>query len=634
LQLGRKDVTVNNNILDKITNPADLKNLSIPQLNKLTDEIREELLKIVATNGGHLASNLGIVELTVALLTVFSPPTDKIVFDTSHQGYIYKMLTGRKKFLKTLRQDDGCCGFLLPSESNYDAFAAGHAGTAISAALGMAVARDQRNSNEKIIALVGDGALGTGVSLEGMNNIIETTKEFIIILNDNKMSIAPNVGALSKYLNRIISGKSYNKLKSNTAIFLDKLPIIGNKLRKTIRKAENITKHALVHGSLFEELGLRYIGPINGHDLPGLIKIFNDIKNLKQPLVIHILTEKGHGYQHAENFPEEYHGTGKFNLKAGLQTDKVATKENKITFSQSFGNAMQQHLNKHKNSMVITAGMCHGTGLHNIRKKHPHRFFDVGIAEEHAVVMAAGMATQQLQPIVVLYATFMQRALDYVFHDVCLQNLPVIFCLDRAGIVNDGATHHGIHDLSFWQSVPNLTVLQPRDGEEQQLMIELLYQQKVPAVIRYPKGDSTPLPITTREPLQWSKSEIIKEGTDLAIWAVGRETKLALEVAKELEKENISTKIVNPRFIIPMDKQALQTDASQMPIVTIENHCIKGGFANIVQQTLQNKPHKKILNLGWKTEIIPWGTEAGIREKLQMDKTGIIKQIKQFLKKQ
>ena len=622
-------------LLDKISKPEDLQGLSSQELTALAEEIREELLDVIFANGGHLASNLGIVELTIALMRCFPPPADKIVWDTGHQAYVYKLLTGRRQLFQSLRQDDGCCGFLHREESEYDLFGAGHAGTAISAAVGMAAERDRRGGNEKVLAVIGDGALGSGVALEGLNTIIEATKDFILILNDNKMSIAPNVGALSRNLNRIISGQNYNRFKNLAARTIEKIPVIGKPIRSSVHQMEEAAKSMIVPGTLFEELGLRYIGPLDGHDIPTLLETLENVRHLRQPILLHVLTEKGHGHPEAAEAPEVYHGVSKRKETADMEDGKKDTPTaSAVSFSAAAGQSIEALMARDKRVVAITAGMCKGTGLEGIREKYPKRFFDVGIAEEHAVVFAAGLAAAGMRPVVAIYATFMQRAMDYVFHDVCLQNLPVIFCLDRAGIVADGPTHHGIHDLSFWQTVPNLAVLQPADETELQEMLNAAFEENVPAIIRYQKDHADAL-TEKAQSLDWGKGAIVREGGDVALWCLGREIQRGLEAAEILAQSGIQAKVVNPRFVQPFDTNLLLECAEAMPIVTVEDHSRYGGLATVVRDALvEHSISQRHLPCAWPNQPIPWGTPEGIRRKFAMTAEQIAGKIKEWLNPQ
>jgi len=618
-------------LLSSIRSGTDVRKLSAEQLPELAAEIRAELLDVVSTHGGHLASNLGVVELTIALVHSFDLDTDSVVWDTGHQGYVYKLLTGRRELFRRLREHAGCCGFLHRAESPYDTFGAGHAGTAISAALGFAAARDRSGGDGRVVAVVGDGAMGTGVALEGLNSIIETTGDFILVINDNRMSISPNVGALSRYLNSIISGEPYNRFKRVLRNLVCRIPKIGVRLRRLIQRLEEATKSVLVPGVLFEELGLRYIGPLDGHDLPQLVETFESARRLKQPLVLHVLTEKGHGYPHAEQAPEMFHSLSAFDVESGQPMSGSGSGDCGGTFSSALGDILLGLLQQREDVVAITAGMCRGTGLKSIREAFPARLFDVGIAEEHAVVFAAGLAAAGLRPVVALYATFMQRAVDYVFHDVCLQNLPVVFCLDRAGVVADGPTHHGIHDLAFWRSLPNLSVLQPADRWEFEAMLRLLLERSAPGVLRYPKGDSSELTTTERSPIEWGKAEVLRRGTDVAIWALGRESARAEAVAEQLADNGIDATVVNARFFMPFDRELLLEHARVMPVVTLEDHCVEGGFGSLVNEVLAPIDGPRILCRGWPRDVIPWGTESEIRAQFGLDVDTLVSDVRQFL---
>lgn len=621
-------------ILDTIHGPEDVSRLDMACLPQLAQEIRLELLEVISRTGGHLASNLGVVELTIALLRAFNPPQDKVVMDTSHQGYVYKLLTGRRELFKSLRQDDGCCGFLNREESEYDHFGAGHAGTAISAALGFAAARDNFGSDEKVIAIVGDGAMGNGISLEGLNNIVESTHDIVLILNDNKMSIGENVGALSRYFNRIISGHFYNQMKDATARAVDKIPTVGRPLRRGIRRVIEGTKSIFLPGGLFEDFGLKYVGPIDGHNIEELVHTFESVASLHEPVLIHVLTEKGRGYKFAKELPEVFHGTGKFDTTSGLPIAASGDSGAKpVSFSEAYGNGLERLMKKDDRVVTITAGMCKGTGADKVREVFPKRFYDVGIAEEHAAVFAAGLAAAGMRPIVGVYATFMHRAVDCVLHDICLQNLPVVFCLDRAGVVQDGPTHHGIHDLAFWVAMPNLNVMQPMDARELEAMLKLAVTTGAPTIIRYPKGAADSVPDCAWTPLQLGEAMTLREGTDVALWSLGRDCVNALEIAATLEKQGVSAAVVNPRFIAPFDTGLLFEQAAKMPVVTLEDHSLAGGLGELISLKLARAGHPSPLNLGWPAGVfIPHGSDAGLREKYDLTNAAMVRKISQFLK--
>ncbi len=620
-------------ILDTIASPADLRQLSVAELVQLADEVRAELLAVISKSGGHLASNLGVVELTIALLRVFDPTVDKLIWDTSHQAYVYKLLTGRRALFQSLRQDDGCSGFLSRDESPFDHFGAGHAGTAISAALGFAVARDNQGGHEKVVAVVGDGAIGNGISLEGINNVVGATRDVILVLNDNKMSIAPNVGALASHLNKIISGRTYNRFKAFTAATIDRIPGIGRPLRRWIRRVEEAVKSVLVPGGLFEAFGLRYIGPIDGHNLGELIETFERVSSLRERLLVHVLTEKGHGYPFAAKDPEIFHGLNKFDTLSGQPiTPAAETPPSGPTFTESFGDKLAQMMEADPRLLAITAGMCKNTGLDQARDHFPNRYFDVGIAEEHAVVFAAGLAAAGQRPVVAIYATFMQRAVDCVLHDICLQNLPVILCLDRAGIVADGPTHHGIHDLAFWRGMPNLLLAQPADHDELVAMLEAAHAAGTPAIIRYPKGEADNLPVASRPRLQFGRAARLRDGTDVAIWCLGRETLLGLQVAEQLAKQGLQARVVNTRFVQPFDHQQLRQDAGQMPVVTLEDHCLVGGLATVAAESLNGMFGARLLSCGWPAAtVVPHGSDNGIRRKYGLSVDQVAARVADFV---
>ena len=618
----------NEKLLEHIDSPDDLKKLSAEQLEIVCSELRGELISTVSACGGHLAPNLGAVELTVALHRAFSTPKDKLVWDVGHQAYVHKLLTGRREFFKTLRQYNGCRGFLSTEESEHDSFGAGHAGTAISAALGMAAARDRLKTGENVVAILGDGSLSCGISLEGLNSISSNTHRMIIVLNDNKMSISKNVGALSNSLNRIISTRGYNRFKAGVVKLVQHLPY-GSRIRRIVSRFEEAAKSMIVPGVIFEELGIRYLGPINGHDLPELIRTFENVKEFNVPVLVHVITEKGHGYSPAEDAPEKFHGLAAFDPDTGKSNgDRYPT-----TFSKTFGKTCCDLAKKHDNLAVITAAMRSGTGLLDFSKAYPDNFFDVGIAEEHAVVFGAGLAASGMKVIVALYATFMQRALDCVFHDVCLQNLPVIFCLDRAGIVEDGPTHHGIHDLSFMRSMPNISILSPANETELAVMMNQAIKHPGPVVIRYPRGYSgAPESGEIIETIEWGKAVTVKDGSDLSIWAMGREIYVALKAASILKEQyNISAKVVNPRFIKPFDNAKLLDDAEKMPIVTLEDCQISAGLGNLTDELLINHKHQGVLHLGWSDEIVPHGATELIREAAGLQPDQIAKQCTELI---
>jgi len=618
-------------ILESVSSPADLAPLSLEQLKALCSEIRDEIVDTVASNGGHLAPSLGVVELTVALHKVFDAPRDKIVWDVGHQSYAHKILTGRLGRFKTLRRYGGVSGFTSRAESEYDPFGAGHAGTAISAALGMAAARDRKGGDEKVVAVIGDGSLVCGVSLEALNNVRSTTNDFIIVVNDNKMSISRSVGAIPNYLNSIITGRSYNHFKAFAKMAVKRIPggegIVGG-----IQRIEEATKSLFVPGVFFEELGLRYIGPIHGHNLHELMETFEKVKEFNRPVIVHVITEKGCGCEYAKEAPEKFHGVS--NCIDPDTGDAIEPALKKGGFSSAFGSAMLELAEKRKDLVALTAAMRMGTGLLEFSAKHPDRFFDVGIAEEHGVVFAAGLAAGGLRPVVAIYSSFLQRALDCVFHDVCLQGLPVIICEDRSGIVEDGPTHHGIHDVSFLLNMPNLSVLSPRDETELKEMLFAAYEKACPVVIRYPRGSSGRIPSSvSRAPLSWGKAELLKDGSDLAIWAAGREVSTALEVAKILkESAGLDAAVVNARFLKPFDSELLAAQAAKAPLATIEDCQVFGGLGSIIDAALASCAGKGARHFGWGDQIIPHGDVETLRELSGMTPAAIADKLKAWLK--
>ena len=600
-------------ILNTVNSPEDLKKMRPEDLPHLAEEIRALIINTVSANGGHLSSNLGTVELTIALLRVFAPPQDKLIWDVSHQAYAYKILTGRRDAFPTLRQTGGISGFLSRGESEFDAFGAGHAGTALSAALGMATARDRSRGGEHVVAVVGDGALGCGTSFEALNNVALTTRRLIVILNDNEMSISANVGALARCMGRLLTHPRYNRWKSNVERFArEKLHMSW--LSRTYLRMEEAVKGLFLRSILFEEFGLRYIGPIDGHSLPSLLSSLEIAKNSDEPILVHVTTQKGRGYAFAEAEPDIWHGTGAFESKTGRQLKSAGA----LKYSDVFGQAMERLAQGNDRIVAITAAMSVGTGLANFSRRFPDRFFDVGIAEEHAVIFAAGMAARSFLPVVAVYSTFAQRIVDYVIHDVCLQNLPVIFCLDRAGIVgDDGPTHHGLFDIALFRAVPGLVMMQPKDEPELAGMIAAAAAWKKPAMIRYPRGCGPGNPVPP-EPavIEFGKAEVITKGDAVQIWALGDMLPLAQRAAQKISKAGFKTGVVNPRFIAPLDADLLRQQAARAQcIVTIENAVVNGGFGSAVQEALAGMDFRgKALRFGWPNIFIPHGAREILEE--------------------
>ena len=612
-------------VIDRVNSPADLKKLGPGELNELAEEVRSLIIETVSRNGGHLAANLGVVELTIALLKAFDPPADKIVWDVSHQTYAYKILTDRKDRFATLRQYGGLSGFLSREESPYDAFGAGHSGTAISAALGIAVARDRRGGGEHVVAVVGDAALGCGMSFEALNNVASTAKRLIVILNDNEMSIAANVGAFSRYLGELLTSPKYNRWKSILERMVSKR-ISGRMawMRRAYYRTEEALKSMFLRSVIFEELGLRYIGPIDGHNIPQLLSALEIARDYDRPILLHVSTQKGKGYPFAEAYPETWHGTCGFDVESGMFNRETAEGP---TYSQAFSTTLERLAARDTRIVTITAAMRAGTGLTGFAERFPDRFFDVGISEEHGVVFAAGMASQGLVPVFALYSTFLQRAVDCVIHDVCLQKLPVILCLDRAGLVgDDGPTHHGVFDIALLRAVPNLVMMQPCDAAELAHMLYSATQWNRPVAIRYPRGAGPQtLAPETLDLLPLGRAHVLKEGWEIQIWALGDMLPLATAAADLLAQRGFSVGVVNPRFIKPLDGDLLRAQSKfASAFVTIENGVVNGGFGSAVEEGLNEIGFAgRVLRYGWPNEFIPHGARALLMEKYGLTPTAL-----------
>lgn len=623
-------------LLSNITSPHDLKGLDETEIKTLCEQIRQRIIQTTSVNGGHVGPNLGVVELSIALHLAFETPKDSFVWDVSHQGYVHKLLTGRnnERFDK-IRQTGGLSGFLNRRESPHDAFGAGHAGTALSAALGMCMARDIKGEDDHVVAIAGDAAFTCGITLEALNNIACSTKKFILILNDNEWSIAKNVGAFSKYFNDLITNPVYSRLHKDAGNFLSKIPG-GETLIKFISKAKRDTKELLAPSSIFEKLGIRYLGPIDGHDVKGMVSLLEFAKTSDEPIVLHLLTKKGKGFPVALEEPEKWHGSGPFDLNTGLSHPSKPDSPPK--YQDVFGECLASMAKENLKIVGITAAMPGGTGLDFLQKEIPDRFFDVGIAEEHAVLVAAGMATRGMLPVCAIYSTFLQRAFDQIIHDICLQNLPVTFCLDRAGLSpNDGPTHHGLFDLSFLRCIPNAIIMQPKDEDELQDMMATGIASEQPAFIRYPRGEGrgverkkipSPLPI--------GKAEVLREGSDCTIWALGDFVRVAEEIAEELdEKHGVSCSVTNARFVKPMDKELLLSHAqSHESIITLEDNVLAGGFGSAVLECLEEEdiclPVKR---LGWPDKFIEHGNSvSSLREANNLGEKQLFAKIENFLK--
>jgi 1-deoxy-D-xylulose-5-phosphate synthase len=604
-------------LLETIDGPAAVKALAPDQLPQLAQELREEIIAVTAANGGHVGPNLGVVDLTIALHRVFDSGTDRFVFDVSHQGYAHKLLTGRGgAFFRKLRQTGGASGFLTRAESAHDAFGAGHAGTALSAALGMAAARDLTGSNEHVVAVCGDAAFTCGITMEALNNVTSCTKRLIVVLNDNKWSIARNVGAVTHCLNRLSTSPTYNKIHHDLGKFITSLPH-GHAMQQLWAKWKRETKDFIVGSNLFENFGLRYLGPIDGHNMEELVKNLEFAKQDDGPILLHVLTDKGNGLPVARNAPEKFHGLGAFDPVTG-ESRKPAP-GTPPSYQEVFGDALLRFARANPKIVGITGAMPAGTGLSALANELPRQFFDVGIAEEHAVLFAAGLATQGVRPVCAIYSTFLQRAYDPIIHDVALQGLPVTFCLDRAGLSpNDGPTHHGLFDLAYLRCVPGIVVMQPRNEDELVDMLHTSLQLPGPAFIRYPRGAGVGVAVKP-EPaaLPIGRAEVLREGTDAVIWALGPMVEEACRVADRLAaEEKLSVGVVNARFVKPLDRELLLRQAAVVPlIVTMEDHVATGGFGSAVLEALQEVDSAATVErIGWPDKFIEHGSNVdGLR---------------------
>jgi len=621
----KKDIySKNMNLLNKINNPKDIKKLRPKQLPQLADEVRNQIINTVSNTGGHLASSLGSVELIITLHYIFNTPTDKIIYDVGHQAYAHKILTGRRDKFSSLRQLNGICGFIKPEESVYDSFISGHSSTAISAALGIATARDLSKLDYKVVSVIGDGTLTGGMAYEALNNAGHSIKNFLIVLNDNEMAISESVGAMSKYLNKIITSPLYNRLKKDVELILKKIPALGTPMVNIAKRIEEGLKGLIVPGVLFEELGFRYFGPVDGHNIDELINIFNAIKDIEQPVIIHAITKKGKGYKHSEESPINFHGASPFYIKSGNNKKQTTIP----TYTEVFSQTLTRLAKINPKIVAITAAMAQGTGLDKFKKEYPNRFFDVGIAEQHAVTFAAGLATSGWKPVVAIYSTFLQRAYDQIVTDVCLQNLPVVFAIDRAGIVGeDGPTHHGVFDISYLRHIPNITLMQPKDENELQHMLYTAINCNSPIAIRFPRGIGTGIPLETRlTNLEIGKSELINEGKDGIILALGPFVEIAKEIIKILRGKGIQLGLVNARFIKPQDNKFLQEIVNHYPhIITLEDHSLSGGFGSSILEQL--KEPKKATCFGIPDTFIKHGNINLLREELGLTPLAIAKKI-------
>ncbi len=609
-------------MLEKINSPEDLKKLNIEEKEQLAKEIREYILNVVSENGGHLASNLGVVELTIALHSVFNVPTDKIVWDVGHQTYVHKILTGRREQLKTIRKLDGLAGFPKTNESDCDCFNTGHSSTSISAALGMARARDLEGKNNSVIAVIGDGALTGGMALEALNDVGYSNTKMTVILNDNEMSISKNVGGLNMFLSKLRTKKLYAKSSLSAKKVILKIPVVGKPFVKIVQRVKRSIKQLIIPKMFFEDIGFTYLGPVDGHNIEQLQNIMRLSKQVEAPVLIHVLTKKGKGYKIAEENPDKFHATSPFNIETGKPK-----KEKKPDYSKVFGEKIVEMAKKDSRIVAITASMKDGTGLTKFQKEFPNRFFDIGIAEQHALGMAAGMAKEGMIPIVPIYSSFYQRAYDQVIHDIALQNLPVIMCVDRAGVVGaDGETHQGTLDMAFFRIVPNLTIMAPKDFKELEDMLEFAVKLNKPVVIRYPRGGEEKTKLEKHEELKLGKAEILKEGKDITIVAIGKRVAKAMEMAEKLKQNEIDAEVINARFLKPLDKEIIKTSIEKTKnVITMEDGTEINGLGTaveelIVEENLQNIKFKKY---AWPDEFIRHGSVEEL-EKIYCDFDSIL----------
>lgn len=615
-------------ILENIDDLEDFKSLPVKKLPILAKEIREFLIENLSKTGGHLAPNLGVVELTMALHYVFDSPKDKIIFDVGHQCYVHKILTGRKNKFNTLRQLNGLSGFPKTRESIHDVFNTGHSSTSISSAIGIATANKLSGKNDYAIAVIGDGALTGGLAFEGLNNAQIEDTNLIVILNDNQMSISPSVGNLANHLTKLRSNKLYRNAKKTVKSLLLMIPFLGKYLYKILDKIKDILKHTLLPRSvLFEQFGFTYFGPIDGHDVKELITILERAKATKKPALVHVITKKGKGYKPAEKNPDKFHGVGKYNIETGEALSKSGN-----SFSKCFGDELYKIAEKNDKIVAITAAMPSGTGLSNFSKRFPTRFYDVGIAESHAVTFASGLAKGGYIPVFAVYSTFLQRAYDQIIHDVALQNAHVIFAIDRAGIVGaDGETHHGVFDLSFMSHIPNLTIVAPKDGNELKQMLNFAVTNiNGPVAIRYPRGNYCDT-LVSSSPIEYAKAEILKEGSDISIIALGKTVKTAIDVSETLEKEKISVEVINTRFLKPLDSfTILNSIKKTKKFITIEDNIIEGGLASVIKSLVIGEENISGRYFAYPDEFIKHGTPEEIEKIYNMDAESISNEIKSY----
>ena len=614
-------------ILEQIKGPQDIKQMSLDELGQLAQEIRAFLIEKISHTGGHLASNLGVVELTIAMYRTFDLPEDKVIWDVGHQSYTHKILSGRMAEFDELRQYGGLSGFPKRKESPYDCFDTGHSSTSISAGLGIAQGRDILGQDYEVVSVIGDGALTGGMAYEALNNAARMKKNFIIVLNDNKMSISENVGGMSRYLNGLRTGSGYNDLKKNVANALDRIPVVGAPMIDKIKRTKNSIKQLFIPGMLFENMGITYLGPVDGHNISQLCKVFREAKKLDHAVLVHVLTKKGKGYKPAEKNPSRFHGVNPFDVTTG----KSLKEKTYPSYTEVFSRKLCQLAAERPNVVALTAAMPDGTGLSAFARHYPGRFFDVGIAEAHAVTSAAGMAAAGLKPVVAVYSSFLQRAYDQVLHDVCIQDLPVVFAVDRAGLVgSDGETHQGIFDYSFLTSIPNMSVMAPKNLWELRAMLEFSMDYNRPLAIRYPRGEAYRGLRDFREPIVYGRGEMLYEEEGIALLAVGSMVSTAEHIRQKLKAEGRSCTLANGRFVKPFDRELVDRLAERHKvIVTLEENVLQGGYGlQVTAYIHEHYPHRRVLNIGLPDAYVEHGNVSVLREGLGIDSDSIIKTMK------
>jgi 1-deoxy-D-xylulose-5-phosphate synthase len=620
-------------ILDRIDSPADVRHLERNDLSRLAEEIREEIVTICSQVGGHVAPSLGVVELTLALHYVFNTPEDRLIWDVGHQAYAHKLITGRRKRFKTLRQEGGISGFPKREESIYDPFGSGHSGTSVSAALGMAEARDLRGDDYKVVAVIGDGGLTAGMAFEALNCAGEQKRDLIIVVNDNEMSISKSVGAVSAYLNRIMTGHRINRFREDIKKFLQEIPGIGKSVVKFANQAEESLKGLMVPGILFEELGFQYFGPLEGHHLDHLIETFRNIRKLKGPILVHVLTTKGKGYAPAERNPDLYHGVGQFDKATGM----IYSNSSPPTYTQVFGRTLVELAGEDERVVAITAAMPLGTGLTEFAQCFPERFYDIGIAEQHGVTFAAGLALEGMRPVVAIYSTFLQRAYDQIVHDVCLQRVPVVFAMDRGGIVGeDGPTHQGLFDLSYLRHIPGMVLMAPKDENElRRIVATAIRYEDGPIAFRYPRGRGYGVPLDKKiKPLEIGRGEVLREGEDLLILAIGSTVYPSLEAAAMLDQEGIGVTVVNCRFVVPLDEELIGDLAGRHRVLmTVEENVVAGGFGSAVLEFLHTRgcSFPRVHCLGIPARFVEHSPQVVLRRRYHLDPQGIADEVRTAL---